>query len=349
MDQRVLAVHFGEPPEPDPTIVRSYLTAIFLQNADLGDPETDEEAREQAATLAARRAPGLIEEYEAIGGSPMNAQATDQVAALETKLEQRGHECGVDLAFQFLEPSIESQIQTYADQDIDRLIVLPIYPLCGPSTTVAALERTQDAVEGYPDWTTDIVPVSGWHRHPDYLRLRCDMIREFVDEQTYTLTDPSTELIFSAHGTPTHYLQAGSRYQMYVEEFCETLAKLLGGIDYQLGYQNHENRDIPWTEPDVESLVEEVDADRIVVDPVSFMHEQSETLSELDIELAEEATDNGIEFHRVPVPHDDPRFPSVLLDVIEPFVTDSDPAMYQLRSCDCAATTDAWCLNAPGR
>jgi ferrochelatase len=77
------------------------------------------------------------------------------------------------------------------------------------------------------------------------------------------------------------------------------------------------------------------------------MHEQSETLSELDDELREEAEDAGLDFYRVPVPHDDDRFRSVLGDLVEPFVGAFDPGYYQLRQCACADSRDAMCLNAP--
>ncbi|MFB6087734.1 MAG: ferrochelatase, partial [Haloarculaceae archaeon] len=70
-----------------------------------------------------------------------------------------------------------------------------------------------------------------------------------------------TRLVFSAHGTPQHYLREGSRYERYVEEYCDTVAALLGVETYELGYQNHENRDIPWTEPDVETVVERLGED----------------------------------------------------------------------------------------
>ena len=153
--------------------------------------------------------------------------------------------------------------------------------------------------------------------------------------------------MFSAHGTPQHYLEEGSRYQRYVEEYCHSQSALLGLDGYELGYQNHENRDIPWTEPDIESLIETLDVERIVVEPVSFMHEQSETLSELDAELREEAEASELEFYRVPVPHDDDRFPGLLADLIEPFLTGIDPGYYNLRQCQCRDDPQAKCLNAP--
>ncbi|MFB6186214.1 MAG: ferrochelatase, partial [Halobacteriaceae archaeon] len=117
--------------------------------------------------------------------------------------------------------------------------------------------------------------------------------------------------------------------------------------DYALGFQNHENRDIPWTEPEIETVIENLDCTQVVVEPISFMHEQSETLSELDIELQEKARSNGLEFNRVPIPYDDDKFSSLLADLVEPFVTDMNPSYYQYRQCVCRNSSRTFCLNAP--
>ncbi|MFB6094826.1 MAG: ferrochelatase, partial [Halodesulfurarchaeum sp.] len=81
--------------------------------------------------------------------------------------------------------------------------------------------------------------------------------------------------------------------------------------------------------------------------PMSFLHEQSETLSELDIELREEAEALGLDFHRVPVPHDDPRLAGIIADLTEPFIAGFDPAYHQLRQCACREKAGTMCLNAP--
>ena len=148
------------------------------------------------------------------------------------------------------------------------------------------------------------------------------------------------------NGTPKHYLEEGSRYDIYVTEYCDVVSSLLGVGEYNIGYQNHENRDIPWTEPEVEDLIGDLDAERVVVDPISFLHEQSETLSELDVELAEEAAEAGVEFYRVPIPHDDERIPEVFADLVEPFVADFEPEYYQFRQCQCRDDPGTMCLNA---
>jgi len=345
MTTGVLLLNFGEPAEPNREAVLDYLERIFLANARLEEADTEAEKRERARELARRRAPGLIEEYEEIGGSPLNPQAKGQVEALETELRERGYDTRAYLGAQYTEPFVEDAVEAARADGVEELIGLPIYPLCGPSTTVQSLDELDDALAEV-DWSVPVSELTGWHKHPTYNRIRVDNVRSFVREHGLDLADPDTELVFSAHGTPQHYLEEGSRYERYVEEFCASVAAMLGVESYTLGYQNHENRDIPWTEPEVEDAIEGADAERVVVEPVSFMHEQSETLSELDVELAEEAEAAGLEFYRVPIPHDDPRFPEMLADLTEPFLTGVDPDYYNLQPCLCRGEPGAVCLNA---
>ena len=139
--------------------------------------------------------------------------------------------------------------------------------------------------------------MSGWHRHPDYLRVRATAISTVLTDHALDLSDPGTRLIFSAHGTPLRYLEDGSRYVEYVETFCASVAAELKAPSYLLGYQNHTNRPgIRWTEPGIDEVIEKVEAKQVVVDAVSFMHEQSETLAELDDELREKAEARGLGF-----------------------------------------------------
>ncbi|MFB6069488.1 MAG: ferrochelatase [Halanaeroarchaeum sp.] len=345
MHAGVVLLNFGEPARSDRAAVVDYLERIFFDNADLEDYDSPAAARERARTLAERRAPGLVEEYEQIGGSPLQEQAEAQADALRDELANRGHDASVYTGYQYVEPLIDDAVAAAQSDGVDHLIGLPVYPLCGPSTNVFAVDDLEEAVRA-ADWDVAWNAVTGWHRHPTYPRMRAENVRSFVADAGVDLSDPGTELVFSAHGTALHYLDEGSRYDRYVDEYTETLAALLDVDDYTLGFQNHENRDIPWTEPDVETAIGSVDADRVVVEPASFLHEQSETLSELDDELAAEAAAAGLEFHRVPVPHDDERLPSILADLVEPFLANFDPGYYQLRQCQCRAKEGTVCLNA---
>lgn len=345
MTTGIILLNFGEPATPTRENVVSYLEGIFLNNASLDGDTTEAEARERSRALAERRAPGLIEEYEEIGGSPLGPQAEAQAEALEAELEHRGFDARTYVGMQFTDPSIEAAVEQATDDGVDELVGLPVYPLCGPSTTVAALEDLADAAEAVAP-VLDVREVTGWHRHPTYNRIRAENVAGFVDKHDLNLNDDRTTLLYSVHGTPQKYLDEGSRYVEYVEEFADTLAANLGVDEYELGYQNHSNRDVEWTQPDVEDVVETLDADRVVVEPISFMHEQSETLSELDVELREEAEAVGLDFYRVPVPHDDDRFSSMLADLVEPFLAGFDPSYYGLHQCQCRNEPGTVCLNS---
>nr|WP_235272188.1 ferrochelatase [Halanaeroarchaeum sulfurireducens] len=345
MNVGVVLLNFGEPAGPDREAVTEYLERIFFDNADLERYDSESAARERARTLAERRAPALLEEYEEIGGSPLKEQAAAQAERLQSELERRGFDARTYLGYQYVEPLIGDAVATAFDDGVGHVIGLPVYPLSGPSTNVFAVDDLEAAVDER-DREVEWHAVTGWHRHPTYPRMRAENVQSFVSEAGLDLQAPDTELVFSAHGTALSYLEEGSRYDQYVEEYTETIAALLGVDEYTLGFQNHENRDVSWTEPDIETAIESVDADRVVVEPASFLHEQSETLSELDLELAAEAEAAGLEFYRVPVPHGEPRLAGIMADLVEPFVAGFDPHHYQLRKCECRDEPGTYCLNA---
>ncbi len=346
MDTCVLAIGFGEPASPDPEEVSEYLEGIFFENMAIEGDMPAPAARRRATELAEERLPGLLEEYEAIGGSPLMDHLRGHATRLEAELEARGHAVPVAVATQYHRPDVPAALDRLADEGYDHVVALPMYPLCGPSTTVKALGAVERSIGTREDWQPSLTPIAGWHRHPRYQRLRADNVRRHLSANDLAL-DGSTRLVFSAHGTPVSYLEAGSRYDDYVREHCAVQAGLLDVETYHLGYQNHESRGVEWTEPEVEDVLAETDADHVVVEPVSFIHEQSETRFELDVELAEAAAAAGLGFDRVTVPHDDPELARVLADLVEPAVAGVDDAAFGLRACRCADVAGTRCLCGP--
>ena len=338
----VLVLNFGEPEKATLKEVVPFLERIFARNASL---ESDQ-GKGHARKLAEARAPGLIKEYKKIGGSPLAQQARKQARMVERLLRRRGLDLRCYSGMQFTEPSVGAVVAEAQADGVEQLVALPIYPLCGRSTTLAALEDVQTALNEL-SWDVPVREITGWHRHPAYRRLRADAILDYVKREGVDLHASDTALVFSAHGTPLKYLDSGPRYVDYVEEACSVVGRELGINRYTIGYQNHTNRAIEWTAPEVETVIRELDATRVIVDAVSFMHEQSETLAELDVELREVAEGVGLEFHRVPIPHDDRVFAELLAELVED-VLRPEPIMGELslRRCLCRATPATFCLNA---
>jgi ferrochelatase len=347
MKTAVLLLNFGEPENPVLEEVVPFLERIFGINDRL-EGRSGGAAQERAHRLAEMRAPGLIEEYRQIGGSPLRGQAAEQTKLLEAELARRGHDAVCILGMQFTEPFIIDAIRQARAAGAGQIVALPVYPLCGPSTTVAALERVEADMRTQL-WSAPVRQISGWHHHPAYLEFRAAAIRDVAARNALSLDDPRTKLVFSAHGTPIKYIEEGSRYDIYVREFCADVARAAGAPEYIIGYQNHTNRPVEWTQPDVERVIEEIDADSVIVDPVSFMHEQSETLAELDHELRGTAEARGLGFHRVPIHYAAQEFISFLADLTVPFLDGSAPAAPAGSDRpwgECRCRPGAHCLNA---
>lgn len=341
-----MVISFGEPAHPTLEEVVPFLEGIFIRNRELEAHTTPEEALARARALAEERAPSLLDEYALIGGSPMNEQADAQARGLEAELQARGLDVTSYPCFQYTAPSIEKAVSRARGDGMERLVGLPVYPLCGHSTTVMALADLAEAVDSERGWEPALVEISGWHAHPDFYSLHADHTREFAARVGVDLHAEDTALVYSIHGTPIKYLERGSRYDRYVEEACVGISARLGLDRFYMGYQNHRNRPIEWTEPDVEAVIEGLETKRVIVHPVAFMHEQSETLVELDKELRALAEARGLEFHRVPVPHDSPRLVSLLADVVQAVLGEEPSGVpLRLRQCVCRPGGRTRCTN----
>ncbi len=343
MDIGVVLLGFGEPENPTESNVREYLKRIFLSNMDLEGEMSMKEAEERALELAERRMPGLMEEYNEIGGgSPLIPQSKEQALLLEDELASRDINTDVYLGMQYTDPLIEDIARDVVSSGHDALIGIPLYPLCGRTTTIESLMQFRESVQEI-DVGMDIYEIGGWHRHPDYIDMRAGNISGFIDDEI-PWSRGDFEFVFSAHGTPMKYIDQGSRYVEYVEENCNAIADKVGIDDFYIGYQNHANRGVPWTEPDIEEVVEDLDGDHIVVEPISFIHEQSETLHELDIDLKEDALEEGIEQMRVPVPYKDDSLISVLADIVE-YSAGLNEYRFIDTGCRCVDSEGAICTN----
>ena len=191
-----------------------------------------------------------------------------------------------------------------------------------------------------------------------------------VDSPVRSFASVGGEPFFVARAEGPYLVDTdGRRYVDYVHDSCTRVAAAAGAPTFSLGYQNHSNRPLEWTQPDISAKIDRLADDGItdvVVDAISFMHEQSETLAELDHELRAHAGARGLRFHRVPVPFDDPAIITVLADLVLPFAgenpraggtmranagggTDADAirraALSTMRPCVCRPTACTFCLN----
>ncbi|WP_223115212.1 ferrochelatase, partial [Pseudomonas syringae] len=112
------------------------------------------------------------------------------------------------------------------------------------------------------------------------------------------------KLIFSAHGLPEKNILKGDPYQWQVEQTVNEIVKCLNikNLDWILSYQSRVGP-LKWIGPSTDNVIIENSklGKNLVIVPVAFVSEHSETLVELDIEYKKLALDNGcVKYVRVP-------------------------------------------------
>jgi ferrochelatase len=117
-------------------------------------------------------------------------------------------------------------------------------------------------------------------------------------------------VLFSAHGLPERVIKAGDPYQAEVEQTAKAIADGLGEIDWSICYQSRVGP-LKWIGPSTEAEIRRAGADKVgvVIYPLAFVSEHSETLVELDIDYRHLAKEVGIPTYiRVPTVGTHPLF-----------------------------------------
>lgn len=283
-----------------------------------------------AQLISRRRAPVAQKIYEELGGkSPILENTQLQAAALESSLAGHG-QCKVFTVMRYWHPrasEVVEQVKTYAP---DHIILLPLYPQFSTTTTGSSLTEWKRTAEklGIPTSTVCCYPTQ-----PQFVTAHAQLVRTYYDEAARTGLKP--RVLFSAHGLPEKIITAGDPYQWQVEQTTRAVLKELAidGIDAVNCYQSRVGP-MKWIGPSTESEILRAASDKVpvVLVPIAFVSEHSETLVELDIEYAELAHSNGLNsYYRVPT-----------LSVHAYFIaTLSDLCLKQTTASTCAAHTGA--------
>ena len=245
-----------------------------------------------AKLISRRRAPLAREIYAQIGGgSPLVPETEAQARALEAAA---GSETRAFIAMRYWRPRALETAQAVKAFAPDEIVLLPLYPQYSGTTSGSSLAdwRKAAAAVGLAAPTRAICC---WPGEPEFIEAQVELIAPLLSQAAEA---GAPKLLLSAHGLPKRTVQRGDPYQWQVEQTAEALAasltrRLGSAPDWTLCYQSRVGP-LEWIGPATDAEIERAaSAGRpIVVAPVAFVSEHSETLVELDIEyrhLAERA------------------------------------------------------------
>ena len=296
--QRIAVVLFnlGGPDGPD--AVQPFLRNLFSDKAIIRIPNPFRAIL--ANVIAKKRAPEATRIYQEIGGgSPLLPNTQAQADALESALAGIG-DVRVFIAMRYWHPMTEEAVAQVQEFGPDLIVLLPLYPQFSTTTTGSSLRVWNEVARLFRlQCATRVVCCYPWEE--GFVSALADLIRpRYV--QACEFGRP--RVLFSAHGLPERIVAAGDPYQWQCERTADAVVNALGieDLDWTSCYQSRVGP-LKWIGPSTDDEVRRagVDGVPLVVVPLAFVSEHSETLVELDIEYRDLAETSGApHFARVP-------------------------------------------------
>ncbi len=297
----IVLFNLGGPDSPD--AVQPFLRNLFSDPAIIRLPSLLR--KPLAGFIAGRRAPKARDIYARIGGSsPILGQTEAQARALEEALGP-GHEWRGYVCMRYWHPMTEAVAASVKRFAPDRIVLLPLYPQYSTTTTASSVLAWQEAAAK----AKLVVPTHTVCCYPDqqgFIEASVELLRDGLKQ----LEGRAPRVLFSAHGLPEKIVKAGDPYQAQVERTAGAIAGRIGGLDWSVCYQSRVGP-LKWIGPSTDDEIRRAgkDGKPVVLYPLAFVSEHSETLVELDMEYGHLAKESGVPAYvRVPTVGTHPAF-----------------------------------------
>jgi ferrochelatase len=294
MKLAVILFNLGGPDSPES--IEPFLRNLFSDPAIISLPAILR--LPLARAIARRRAPVACNIYEHIGGkSPIFEETRRQADALETALSKEDVQAKAFVAMRFWHPFSDGAARAAAAFEPDKIVLLPLYPQYSTTTTASSLKDwARAAKKAGLRAVTSFVCCYPWEA--GFVDAAAAKIREAM---TGAEEGVSYRLLLSAHGLPKRIIAKGDPYQWQVEQSAAAVVKALDrpGLDAVVCYQSRVGS-LQWIGPgtDAEIVRAGRDGKGVIVVPIAFVNEHSETLVELDIEYRKLALKAGVRDYR---------------------------------------------------
>jgi len=321
MKTAVILFNLGGPDGPD--AVQPFLFNLF------SDPAIISVAQPfrwlLAKLISRRRAPIAREIYANIGGkSPILELTQEQARALEAQCPDLG-EVKAFICMRYWHPMSDAVARDVKRFAPDKIILLPLYPQFSTTTSASSIQDWNRAAAA-AGLSAPTVEVCCYPESDGWIDAQASLIRTAYAEAS---KDKKPRVLFSAHGLPKKVIAGGDPYQWQVEQTSKAVVDRLGidGLDWVVCYQSQVGP-LEWIGPSTDDEIKRAGGEGVpvIVVPIAFVSEHSETLVELDIEYRELAEEHGVPgYFRVPAVGTHPSFVSALAALVRKAVHADGP------------------------
>ena len=245
-----------------------------------------------ASFITSNRLDEAWKNYELIGGKSPLHETTDK---LIYKLQNKISNYFIVPAMRYTKPFSFNAIEQIKEKNIKDIILLPLYPQYSTTTTKSSIEDFKKNINIDDNFNIKII-------EPFYSNF---LLNDIISDEIINHIDNNKDfnLIFSAHGLPQKVIANGDSYQIQIQEQVELIKNNLKSKNIKfesisLAYQSKVGP-MQWLEPSLDNALKQFKDKKVLIYPISFMIENSETNFELSIEYKEIAQEFGIKEYKV--------------------------------------------------
>jgi protoporphyrin/coproporphyrin ferrochelatase len=292
MNTRTAVVLFNLGAPDSSAAIEPFLFNLFHDRAILNLPQPLRYAA--AKWIAHRRAPVTQQIYAHIGNaSPLKANTEAQAAALRAAL---GAGFRVFVAMRHWHPRAMVAAAAVKAWNPSLVVLLPLYPQYSGTSTGSSLADWRQAASKV-GLTAPVRQVCCYPQAPGFIACLARLISAEIARAPF---GRKLRVLLSAHGLPKRIVERGDPYQWQVEATAAAIRAALRrpDIEARVCYQSRVGP-LEWLGPSTESEIARAGAEGLglVVAPIAFVSEHSETLVELDIDYRARARRAGVPFY----------------------------------------------------
>ncbi len=218
--------------------------------------------------------------YRQIGGKSPLIKITDK---LVEKLQIRNKNIFITYAMRYTPPFSNTVIKKLIKKNINEILLIPLYPHYSTTTTKSSIEDFIENAEKL-NFKPKIRFIKRFYKE----KLYNDIIIKQIKNTLNNNNAQNYDLIFSAHSLPQKIIKAGDTYQKEIEEHASILNKLLKkeNINFNKTHLAYQSKlgPVKWIGPSLEEILKKIKNKKVIIYPISFTLDNSETLQELQIE-----------------------------------------------------------------
>ncbi|MDT8439060.1 MAG: ferrochelatase [Wenzhouxiangellaceae bacterium] len=289
----VLLANLGTPERPDAAALRRYLREF------LWDPRVVEVPRPLwwlilNLVIVPFRSPRSAAAYRRVWterGSPLLFHTVDLARAMQREFERNHPQVRVYEAMRYGQPGIAEALARMREDNVQRVIVLPLYPQYSATTTASVFDGLAQALKQVR-WLPELRVVSHYHHDEAWVEAVADRIRAHQAEH-----GKPERLVFSFHGIPKKYLLDGDPYYCQCQSSARRIARRLDlePEDWLVTFQSRLGK-AEWLKPYTDKTLERLAGEGVghvqVVCP-GFAVDCLETIDEIGLENRELFEESG--------------------------------------------------------